>query len=85
MIKIGEIEIPFDYFRLKQKDKEEIISEVYDSMYKVVDQMATPGYNRYDLLEQIIASSMITNTVEENYEICQLLLDIKKILDEKRN
>lgn len=85
MVKIGEIEVPIDYFNLPDEDKKQLVKKLYEGMYETVDKMATPGYNRTILLYQIIQSSVITNRLEENYEICQILTDVEKYMDEQTN
>ena len=85
MVKVGDIEVPKEYFTLKDEDRKELVNRLYDQMFLMVDKMANPAYDRNKILYQIILSSIITNTVEENYEICQILYDIQKLMDEERN
>jgi hypothetical protein len=85
MVKVGDIEFPKEYFTLKDEDRKELVNRLYDQMFLMVDKMANPAYDRNKILYQIILSSIITNTVEENYEICQILYDIQKLMDEERN
>lgn len=85
MVKVGDIEVPKEYFTLKDEDRKELVNRLYDQMFLMVDKMANPAYDRNKILYQIILSSIITNTKEENYEICQILYDIQKLMDEERN
>ncbi len=81
-VKIGELEVPFEYFDLSEEERNIIIDEVYNSMLLLIDRTANPAYNRKEILAQIIESSLITNIEEENYEICQVLFDLKKHINE---
>lgn len=81
-VKIGELEIPFEYFDLTEEERNILIDEVYNSMLLLIDRVANPAYNRKEILEQIIESSLITNREQENYEICQVLFDLKKHINE---
>lgn len=81
-IKIGELEIPFEYFELTEEERNILIDEVYNSMLLLIDRTTNPVYNRKEILEKIIDSSLITNRDEENYEICQVLFDLKKHINE---
>jgi hypothetical protein len=36
-------------------------------------------------VDLIIQSSLITNEEEENYEMCQVLVDIRKLINEKKD
>ena len=85
MVKVGDIEVPKEYFTLEEEVKKELINRLYDVMFQMVDKMANPAYDRNKILYQIILSSIITNTKEENYEICQILYDLQKLMDEERN
>jgi|GEM_PF-1813397 len=82
IIKVGELEIPKDYWTLDKKDKRELCLTIIDSMLILLDKHVNPKINRIDLLEKIIESSIITNESDENYEICQVLTDLRKILNE---
>lgn len=85
MVKIGELEVPFDYFSFNQKDKDDIVEQVYEVLYKMIDELANPAIDREELILHIIDSSIITNKESENYEICQILIDLKTKLNEKRD
>jgi hypothetical protein len=82
-IKIGDIEIPKEYFKLKQEDKNEICEYIADKIYKMVDKQLHSGVDRLSVVDLIIQSSIITNEEEENYELCQVLVDIRNLINEQ--
>lgn len=84
-VKIGDVDIPREYFDLKQKDKKELCEYIADKIYLMVDRSRQIGVNRDALVDLIIQSSLITNEEEENYEMCQVLVDIRKLINEKKD
>lgn len=81
-VKVGEIEIPFDYFKFKPKEKEALCQEILDAILHVLDRQLNPNIDRMIILDKLLESSIITNQDEENYEICAVLLDIRNLINE---
>ncbi len=81
-IKLGQIEIPKEYFQLAATDKQELCEYLLDKIFIMVDKNMSVKMDRDFAVNQIIESSLITNEKEENYEFCQVLMDIKKLLKE---
>lgn len=81
-VKVGELEIPTDYFNMNPIDKKELCLLIIDTMLTVLDKHINPEYNRILILNTLLDSSILSNTEEENYEICQVLYDIKQLVNE---
>ena len=81
-VKIGELEIPKEYWSMDQQDKRELCLTIIDAFLTLLDKQISPEISRTMILERLLESSIITNIEEENYEICQVLTDIKDILNE---
>lgn len=81
-IKVGELEIPADYWTLSPIIKRELCLTIVDAIITVLDQQISPKLNRIDVLEHLIDSSIQSNEMDENYEVCQVLKDIKEIINE---
>lgn len=84
-IKIGDLEVPIEYFNLTKDEKDFLINEILNAMLILIDKSANPGINRMDILLQVIESSIETNEELEEFEICSVLSDIKKLINEERN
>lgn len=80
-IRVGEMEVPVDYFTLPQEDKDVICNSILESILYILEKNIPLDVNHMDVLTRIIESSIITNQEEENYEICGVLTDIKKMID----
>jgi hypothetical protein len=80
--KIGELEIPVEYFDLSKEEKDYLINEILNVMLTIIDKNVIPTVNRIDILNQILDSSIETNIEDEVYEICAVLWDIKQKLNE---
>lgn len=81
-VKIGELEIPKDYFKLDPERKRELCLEIMDGMLRIIHRNTSPSTDQIQFLYKIIESSINTNEEREEYEICQVLYDIKSLIDE---
>lgn len=81
-VKIGELEIPTDYWSLDNQNRRELCLTIVDAIVTLLDKLVHPEFNRIAILNAIIDSSIETNEKEENYEICGVLNDIKQIINE---
>jgi len=81
-IKIGELEVPVDYFNFCKEDKEILCNEVMDAMLHILDRQLKPDLDRLEVLDKLLESSIITNQEQEEYEICQVLVDIRTLINE---
>jgi hypothetical protein len=82
-VKVGEVEIPTDYWSMEQGAKTVFCLTIIDSMLTILDKQIRPDVNRMDVLDLLLKSSIMTNEFEENYEVCQVLQDIRNIIDEE--
>jgi hypothetical protein len=79
-VDIGELKIPTDYFKFTHKQKVSLCNTIIDSMLYIIDKSIEPEIDRIEILDGIIESSIITNLQEENYEVVQVLSDVKTLL-----
>jgi hypothetical protein len=81
-IKVGEIEIPKDYWKLDLDKRRELCETLVDTLLLVLDKQIRPDMNRLRVLDLLLISSIITNEKDENYEICQVLQDLRLLINE---
>ena len=81
-IKVGELEIPADYWSLSPDIKRELCLTIVDAIITVLDQQISPKLNRMEVFQHLIESSLLSNEQDENYEVCQVLIDIKQLINE---
>jgi hypothetical protein len=81
-IKVGEIEIPKDYWQLNLDKRKELCETLVDTLLLVLDKQIRPDMNRLRVLDLLLISSIITNERDENYEICQVLQDLRLLINE---
>lgn len=81
-IDIGFIDVPKEYESLDEQTKIKLCDNIIQSMLVQMDK-ATPKYiNRITFLNEILESSLITNEEQENFEVCVVLRDILKRLND---
>jgi len=81
-IKVGEIEIPVDYWLLSEDDKVELSFLILDCMTTLLNEHLHSHINKVRALDKLIDSSIITNLQEEQYEIVDLLTKIRTMINE---
>lgn len=81
-IKVGEMEVPTDYWLLDEDEKKTICLNIADAILTLLDSHLSPKMDKMDILERLLESSIQSNEDDENYEVCQVLNDIKKIINE---
>lgn len=79
---IGFIEIPVKYWTMTQEEKDKLCNKMIDALILKLDEDLAPEINRISALDDIMESSIQTNELEENYEICEVFKNIRKILNE---
>lgn len=82
-IKVGEIEIPKDYWNLDLDTRRQLCEQLVDTLLLVLDKQVRPEMNKLRVLDLLLISSIITNEKEENYEICQVLHDLRILINEQ--
>jgi len=82
-IKVGELEVPIDYFKFCKEDKDILCNEIMDAMLHMLDKQLRPDLDRIKVLDRLLESSIITNQEQEEYEICQVLMDIRTLMNEQ--
>lgn len=81
-IKVGELEIPTDYWSMDVQDKRELCLTIIDAFVTLLDKLVNPEFSRIGILNVILDSSIETNEMDENYEVCEVLKDMKQIINE---
>lgn len=81
-----EIKAPHNYFELKQEEKVDVCVGILETMYEMIMRMtSTPEVSKVELMEKILDSTLQFNEELEEYEICQVLYDTKKLMNEHKN
>lgn len=81
-IKVGELEIPLTYWEMSEQDKNDLCLTIMDSMLIILDKHLNEGLNRMDVLDKMLESSIMVNTQQEEYEICEVMTRIRKLINE---
>ncbi len=81
-IKVGHLDVPTDYFKLSQEDKQVVCNSILESILYILERHINDDkVDKLNVLNRIIDSSIITNQYEENYEVCGVLVDIRNLIN----
>jgi hypothetical protein len=67
---------------MTQEEKDKLCNKMIEALILKLDEDLLPHINRMSALDDIMQSSIQTNELEENYEICEVFKNIRKILNE---
>jgi hypothetical protein len=81
-IKVGEIDIPKDYWSMDIDEKRNLCEGMIDALLTILDSKIKPDFNRVQVLDHLLTSSILTNEELENYEVCQVLNDLRILINE---
>lgn len=81
-IKVGEIEIPTDYWSMTEDEKIELCLTLMDGMLTILDKTLNPEFDRIAVLDLLLVSSIISNEENEEYEVCEVMSSIRKLINE---
>ncbi len=74
--------IPEDYFKLDEEQKRNLCVELLDNIIYLVDTNFSPEFNRIEITKILLGITLKQHETEENFEICEVIRDILKIIDE---
>lgn len=79
--KIGEIEIPVDYFDMTAEEKHNVCLGLFEVMIDTLNRTTKPEFDRFMILDKLLESSIQTNVEDENFEIAAVLRDIQLLIN----
>lgn len=79
--KIGQIDIPTDYFNMTAEEKHNVCLGLFEVMIDALNRSAKPEYDRFMILDKLLDSSIQTNVEEENYEVAAVLRDVQSLIN----
>jgi protein-arginine kinase activator protein McsA len=56
-----------------------------DTILRILDKELNASTEKIEVLKVLLESSIITNEMDETYEVAAVLRDIKKLLDEQND
>ena len=74
--------IPEDYFKLTKTQKKDLCVELLDNIIYLVDTNFSPEFNRIEITKILLGITLKQHETEENFEICEVIRDIIKLIDE---
>jgi len=81
-IKLANLEIPKDIWSLSDEERKRIVTQVKTFMERLLFKELGVRVNRDEFLKKLIESTIIVNEAEEQYEICQVMKEIKEMINE---
>lgn len=74
-VDFGYFTVPREYSNFDKDKKQEVCDSIIDSIYRYIDRNLDQDINRISFLEEVFESSLLSNEMEENYEMCTVLRD----------
>lgn len=82
--KVGYMDVPLDYIKYDKETQDVFCNNLIDDMLMLIENelSSAPEINRVGFLISIMESSLITNEQLENYEICAVIKNCLKLLND---
>ena len=77
-----QINMPPNYFELSDVDKIDVCVGLLDTIYTIIIKTSSDQLDKMELFNRVLDATIEYNEGIENYELCALLNDTKKLLDE---
>ena len=81
-VDLGYIDIPVDYFNFDEDRKKIVCNKIIDVLLLHIDKQLDPTINRITFLDEVFESSLITNEDAEQYTVCAVLNDCRKLIND---
>jgi len=77
-----QIDMPENYFDLSMEDRLDVCVGLLETIYTIIIKNSSEQLNKVELFHRVLDATIEYNEKIENYELCGLLNDTKKLLDE---
>ena len=81
-IELGYFDIPKAYADFTVKQKKAVCIKIIDVLLEHIDKNLDPTINRISFLDDVLESSLMTNEEDEEYIVCQVLFDCRKLIND---
>jgi len=80
-IKIADLQIPKNIWELTEEERKELVITVKEFLETLVDRQIKHNTNKKVFMVKLLESTIIVNEQEEQYEICQIIKEIKDMIE----
>lgn len=85
-LKLDEIKAPDNYFELEEQEKIDVCVGILETMYEMILRMTNPNHtDKVELMRQILEATLTHHEMIEEFEVCQVLYDTQKLLNEHKS
>jgi hypothetical protein len=81
-IELGYFDIPKAYPDFTAQQKVKVCNKIIDVLLEHIDKHLDPTINRSTFLDEVLESSLMTNEEDEEYTVCQVLFDCRKLIND---
>jgi len=81
-IELGYFDIPKAYPDFTTQQKVKVCNKIIDVLLEHIDKHLDPTINRITFLDEVLESSLMTNEEDEEYTVCQVLFDCRKLIND---
>ena len=82
---MNTVKVPKNYHNLTQQEKKDSCIGLLETIYDIIIKTTNTKYSKLDLIYKILESTLRHHETLEDYEVCSLISDTRKILDEQKN
>lgn len=80
---LEDLELPPNYFEMSDEDRKDVCVGLLETIYEIIIKNNKNNVNKVELFHKVLDMTIEINEKNENYELCGLLYDTKRLLDEQ--
>lgn len=80
-----DFEIPEDYLSMNKFEREAICLVLISHLLTLIEKEIHPMYSRMEIMNTLLTHTITLHEQQEMYEVCQVLNDVKKLVNEQTN
>lgn len=82
---MNKVKVPENYLKMSLNDKKDSCLGLLQTIYDIIIKSTNTNYSKLDLIYKILDSTLKHHETLEDYEVCSMISDTRKILDEQKN
>jgi len=84
-LSLNNLEMPSGYFDMNEEEKLDVCLGLMESIYEIIIKNSSSQFNKVELFNRILDTTIEHNERLEEYEACAILADTKRLLNETTN
>lgn len=82
---LSTVKVPENYHDMNPEERKDVCIKLLETVYELIIKSTSDNHSKLELIYKVLDSTLLHHETLEDYEICSLISDTRKILDEQKN